>query len=68
MVKSAALPEYPEDLLSLKDLIIDRLNACVHWKSDKDCKQAEFMFRYYYSRMDLNYLYLRAKKEEHIKS
>ncbi len=51
-------------VIGIEDLIIDRLNACVHWKSDTDCKQAEFMYRYYYSRMDLSYLNLRAKNEE----
>jgi hypothetical protein len=55
-------------VIGIEDLIIDRLNACVYWKSDTDCKQAEFMFRYYYSRMDLNYLNLRAKNEGHVET
>jgi hypothetical protein len=50
-------------VIGIEDLIIDRLNACVHWKSNTDCKQAEYMIRYYSSKLDVEYLKTRAKKE-----
>lgn len=53
-------------VVGIEDLIIDRLNACVYWKSDKDCKQAEYLYRYYYKRLDLNYLNKMAKIEGHV--
>lgn len=50
-------------VIGIEDLIIDRLNACVHWKSETDCKQAEYMIRYYSCKLDAAYLKTRAKKE-----
>ena len=43
-------------VVGIEDLIIDRLNGCMYWNYDRDCKQAEYLFRYYYKRLDLNYL------------
>ncbi len=50
-------------VIGFEDLIIDRLNACVHWKSQTDCSQAQYMIRYYLNRLDLKYLEKKAKDE-----
>ena len=50
-------------MIGIEDLIIDRLNACAHWKSDMDCKQADYMLRYYGKRLDIRYLNQKATIE-----
>ncbi|MGB8215945.1 MAG: DUF6036 family nucleotidyltransferase [Candidatus Methanoperedens sp.] len=50
-------------IIGLEDLIIDRLNACVHWKSETDCDQARYIIRYYRDRLDFGYLEKKAKDE-----
>lgn len=50
-------------VIGIEDLIIDRLNACVHWKSETDCNQAEFLYKYYRNRLDSVYLENMAKSE-----
>lgn len=50
-------------VIGLEDLIIDRLNACVHWKSETDCDQARYIIRYYRERLDFGYLEKKAKDE-----
>lgn len=50
-------------VIGFEDLIIDRLNACVHWKSQTDCDQAQFMIRYYRNHLDFEYLEKKAKDE-----
>lgn len=30
-------------IIGVEDLIIDRLNACKHWKSETDCKTVDFL-------------------------
>ena len=50
-------------VIGFEDLIIDRLNACVHWESQTDCEQAQFMIRIYRERLDFEYLEKRARSE-----
>ncbi len=50
-------------VIGFEDLIIDRLNACVHWKSETDCDQARYIIRYYRNRLDFGYLEKKAKDE-----
>ncbi|MCZ7393013.1 MAG: DUF6036 family nucleotidyltransferase [Candidatus Methanoperedens sp.] len=50
-------------VIGIEDLIIDRLNACVHWKSETDCDQAMLMIRYYRDRLDFRYLEEKAEDE-----
>ncbi|CAG0958672.1 MAG: hypothetical protein MPEBLZ_03001 [Candidatus Methanoperedens nitroreducens] len=50
-------------VIGIEDLIIDRLNACVHWKSQRDCDQAQYMIRYYRDRVDFEYLEKKARDE-----
>jgi len=55
-------------VIGFEDLIIDRLNACVHWKSQTDCDQAQYMIRYYRNRLDFGYLEKKAKDEGILKT
>jgi hypothetical protein len=50
-------------VIGIEDLIIDRINACVHWKSQTDCDQAQHMIRYYRDRLDIGYLENKARNE-----
>lgn len=50
-------------VIGIEDLIIDRMAACSEWKSDTDCKQAQYLLKYYHSRIDFNYLNTKAKDE-----
>ncbi|ACO04494.1 MAG TPA: hypothetical protein DEP48_05300 [Persephonella sp.] len=51
-------------VIGLEDLIIDRLNACVHWKSYSDCEWAEVLIEEFKDKIDLKYLKERAKEEK----
>lgn len=55
-------------VIGIEDLIIDRLNACVHWKSIRDCDQARFMIKYYRNRVDFKYLEDRSRNEGVLKA
>lgn len=55
-------------VIGIEDIIIDRINACVHWKSQTDCDQAMFMIRYYRNRLDFRYLEEKAKDEGILKA
>lgn len=55
-------------IIGIEDLIIDRLNACVRWKSETDCDQARYMIRYYRDRLDFVYLEKKAKDEGILKT
>lgn len=51
-------------IISIEDLIVDRLNACKHWKSQYDCEQAQVLFGAYRDKLDLDYLKTRMKEED----
>ncbi|MCZ7356755.1 MAG: DUF6036 family nucleotidyltransferase [Candidatus Methanoperedens sp.] len=55
-------------VIGIEDLIIDRINACVHWKSQTDCDQAKFMIKYYRNRLHLGYLEKKARDEGILKA
>ncbi len=55
--------EYTINVIGLEDLIIDRLNACVHWKSESDCELAKILLEGYEKEIDFNYLLNTAKNE-----
>jgi hypothetical protein len=57
-------PELKCQILGVEDLIIDRLNACKHWKSEIDCEMAELLVIRYREEMDWEYLETKAKKPE----
>lgn len=47
-------------VIGLEDLIIDRLNACQHWKSEVDCEMAELLIARYGEELDWPYLEKKA--------
>ncbi|MBI5410208.1 MAG: hypothetical protein HZA14_12675 [Nitrospirae bacterium] len=47
-------------IIGIEDLIIDRLNACKHWKSEMDCEMAELLVRRYSKELDWTYLEKKA--------
>lgn len=46
-------------IIGVEDLIIDRLNACKHWKSESDGEMAELLLKKYFN--ELNWEYLEKK-------
>jgi len=57
-------PELHCKIIGIEDLIIDRLNACKHWKSEIDCEMAELLVIRYLKELDWDYLKKRAVKPE----
>ncbi len=51
-------------IISIEDLIVDRLNACKHWKSQYDCEQAQVLAGAYKDKLDMDYLKSRMKEED----
>jgi hypothetical protein len=54
----------PIRVISIEDLIVDRLNACKHWKSQYDCEQAQVLVGAYSEKLDWEYLQKRMKEED----
>lgn len=54
-------------IISVEDLIVDRLNACKHWDSRLDCEQATYLLAGYWDVVDKGYLRERAKEERVLK-
>lgn len=52
------------NVIGIEDLIIDRLQACVHWRSGEDCEWAERLFVTHKERIDLEYLIKQAEKND----
>ncbi len=55
-------------LIGIEDLIIDRLNAYVHWKSEEDGNWSKQLLSLNWDRIDWNYLEKRSKEEKTIDS
>jgi hypothetical protein len=51
-------------IIGIEDLIIDRLNACKHWKSEMDCEMVELLLRRYFKEIEWSYLEKKAEKPE----
>ena len=51
-------------IIGIEDLIIDRLNACKHWKSEIDCEMVELLMNRYVEDLDWAYLQKKASKPE----
>jgi hypothetical protein len=51
-------------VLGIEDLLIDRMNACRHWKSEADCEMVELLVARYESEIDWDYLLKRAALPE----
>jgi len=50
-------------VIGKEDLIVDRLNACVFWKSKDDCRWVKELILLYYDKIDWNYLKMRCEEE-----
>jgi hypothetical protein len=51
-------------VIGLEDLIIDRLNACKHWKSEIDCEMTQLLIARYGKGLDWPYLEEKAARPE----
>jgi predicted nucleotidyltransferase len=51
-------------MIGIEDIIADRLNAYVHWKSEDDCEWARRMMILHRDKIDWNYLKERSKKDK----
>lgn len=51
-------------VIGLEDLIIDRMNACKHWKSEVDCEMTELLIARYGKEIDWGYLEKKAALPE----
>ncbi|MGB9873838.1 MAG: hypothetical protein ACPLRS_02595 [Hydrogenobacter sp.] len=65
-VRTIEIPELSESIvvIGVEDLIVDRLNACVFWKSQGDCEIATYLYEKYKEHIDLSYLIQRLKEEQ----
>ncbi len=51
-------------VIGIEDLIIDRLNACKHWRSQTDCEMVELLIIKYSGELDWPYLEKKADLPE----
>ncbi len=51
-------------VIGIEDLLIDRLNACSHWKSESDCEMVELLMKRYLPDLDWPYLEGKAARPE----
>jgi hypothetical protein len=51
-------------IIGIEDLLIDRLNACKHWKSETDCEMVELLVKRYVNDLDWSYLEKKAAMPE----
>jgi hypothetical protein len=47
-------------IIGIEDFLIDRLNACKHWKSEIDCEMVELLAKRYLNDLDWSYLEKKA--------
>ncbi len=50
-------------VIGKEDLIVDRLNACVFWRSEDDCRWVKELIVLYYDDIDWEYLEKRCREE-----
>jgi len=50
-------------VIGLEDIILDRLRACVHWKSSSDCEWGKRLFLLHFERLDFEYLKVTSQKD-----
>ncbi len=51
-------------VIGLEDLIVDRMNACKHWKSQVDCEMTELLIARYRGEIDWAYIERKAALPE----
>lgn len=54
---------YKIKIISVEDLIIDRMCGCKFWKSVYDCDQAQMLMSAYEDKLDIEYMEKRMKEE-----
>lgn len=47
-------------VIGIEDIILDRLRACIHWKSSSDCEWGKRMLLLHYERLDIPYMVQQA--------
>ena len=62
-VESVDVEGYTIHIIGKEDLLIDRLNACVYWRSSEDCRWTKELMVLYYHDLDWTYLEERARTE-----
>ncbi|MFQ5975945.1 MAG: hypothetical protein ACE5J5_06505 [Candidatus Hydrothermarchaeales archaeon] len=62
--KNMKIGESEMRIISVEDIIVDRLNACKHWDSSLDCEQATYLLAGYWDVSDRDYLRKRAGEEK----
>lgn len=50
-------------VIGIEDIILDRLRACVHWKSSSDCEWAKRLYLMHAERLDMDYLINTSRKD-----
>jgi len=51
-------------VIGIEDLLIDRMNACVHWNSKQECEMVDLLVSMWSAEIDWKYLLERAEKPE----
>lgn len=51
-------------VIGIEDLILDRLNSCVHWNYSTDCEWAEYFLKKFGHAIDIHYLKEKAKNDD----
>jgi hypothetical protein len=47
-------------VIGIEDIILDRLRACIHWKSSSDCEWGYRLFLIHFENLDIEYMIHRA--------
>jgi predicted nucleotidyltransferase len=50
-------------VIGIEDIILDRLRACIHWKSTSDCEWGKRMYLLHHERLDIEYIKEMSKKD-----
>ncbi|WP_027717975.1 hypothetical protein [Desulfovirgula thermocuniculi] len=50
-------------VIGIEDIILDRLRACVYWKSSSDCEWGLRLLKVHRERLDLSYMLQSVRKE-----
>jgi hypothetical protein len=50
-------------VIGIEDIILDRLRACVHWRSSSDCEWGLRMLKVHYASLDMDYMRAMAKDD-----
>jgi hypothetical protein len=63
MIESFDIDEFTVYVIGKEDLIVDRLNACIFWKSTEDCRWVKELILLYYGEIDWDYLFKKCDEE-----